>query len=251
MLWPSTRPLIPQHPRQRASLIIKNNTTPPPPAQIRLHHFNVSLDDILWCCWTQMYWIVFLLLIFHTVFAQYEDHLSVYDWCPDQTLRDWLPGVVCCPLNPSSEKHCMRLWVLTARRLSSWRNPVYGSNNPPPHSRDMKAGHETITSAHQCSALKALHAVLNRGGLQGIIARLLLLSRCVDMLSFLWAKVRAFFNRTVQRLLLLFIYSGGLHRCDQHVEYFDMRWDEMTDLWLILRLHVVAFDFWKIPFVWQ
>lgn len=29
------------------------------------------------------------------VFAQYEDHLSIYDWCPDQTLWDWLPGVAC------------------------------------------------------------------------------------------------------------------------------------------------------------
>ena len=79
------------------------------------------------------------------------------------------------------------------RRLSSWNNPVYGTKIPAVPVRVMKSRtYATISSAHQCSALKALHAVLNEGGLESFISRLLLLSRCVDMCCSNVSKVRAF-----------------------------------------------------------
>ncbi len=111
-----------------------------------------------------MCWTVLCPFISPAVFAQYEDHLSVYDWCPDQTLWDWLPVVASAgyPLNPLQRSAVWDSGSLP-RRLSSWHNPVYWGCSPLSQSEAWKQANETITSVrHQYSALKALRVFEHR-----------------------------------------------------------------------------------------
>lgn len=119
------------------------------------------------------------------VFAQYEDHLSIYDWCPDQTLWDWLPGVACLPLELFFfQRSTIGDSGFLPKRLSSWHIILFtGSSAHRPNLRHESRPNEAVTSVTlQCSALKALHAVLNKEGLYRFISRLFLLSWCVDIL---------------------------------------------------------------------
>lgn len=93
------------------------------------------------------------------VFAQYEDHLSIYDWSPDQTLWDWLPGVACYPLKfqrstgwdsgslPRSCLHCIILLMGAAACCPNLR-----------HKSKLYETIISVTPAQRCES-----DVLNRG----------------------------------------------------------------------------------------
>ena len=73
------------------------------------------------------------------VFAQHEDHLSLYDWRPDQTLWDRLPGVARPPAESFSEKkHRLRLWVLNRGGCLHGVILFTGSCSPPSQSETWK-----------------------------------------------------------------------------------------------------------------
>lgn len=64
----------------------------------------------------------FILSLPTAVFTQHEDHLPVYDWCPDQTLWDRLPDIVFLVPRPhgvSSILRCVPLIGQVDRDLSS------------------------------------------------------------------------------------------------------------------------------------
>lgn len=153
------------------------------------------------------------------VFAQYEDHLSIYDWCPDQTLWDWLPGVA-CSLFPDALSG--KLWALT-KDADFMASCLREATDGCPNLRHESRPYETITSVtHQCSALKALHAVLNRDGLYRFTSRLLLIlllrmETCVSM-----SQIKSLWTENVFGFFLAFsCYSGGLQ---QYCQYFDVKW---------------------------
>lgn len=73
------------------------------------------------------------------VFAQHEDHLSLYDWRPDQALWDRLPGVARPTAESFSEKkHRLRLWVLNRGGCLHGVILFTGSRSPPSQSETWK-----------------------------------------------------------------------------------------------------------------
>lgn len=90
------------------------------------------------------------------VFAQYEDHLSIYDWCPDSTLWDWLPGVACWTFWEeltetqgvfTQEGFCKTLFTGAAASCPNLRH-------------ESRLNETIILVTNQSSALKALHTLI-------------------------------------------------------------------------------------------
>ena len=165
------------------------------------------------------------LTVSFAVFAQYEDHLSVYDWCPDQTLWDWLPGVAVYLLSAFQRSTVWDSGSLPGR-LPSWHNPVYGSCQPLSQSETWKQAiwdNYLRNTPVQCSESPACSFEQTRPEQVHLKTVVVVIYGNTVAPMYSKSQNKSFWTDWIRKCFFfhIFLYSGGLHGYDnQYGRYF-------------------------------